>query len=437
MRKFLSIFILAALLPLGAQAQNAWWLFPGSRQRQQQEQKEQKRTEGETTRQQEEVQRREDMRQPQARQQERFQEQEPQRQRPDEEELERLRDELWRSVSSDFSGKVNITMILPLNTSSATPSANFLEMYSGALLALRDLGLEGMEIDFEILDSSAEGFRAEEHISGRNVIIGPVEYRALAELERHCSQNQVIISPLEPRAAELVDGGRIIQSPVPWTAQTDELVRWMRSDCQPADEVIVIRDVSMSGNGEQSRYLIGLLDSMGIAYRSVSSVQDLQMGKFGSYRLLIASDDDAFITRTVKDIGIASKIHDNIILYTTSRVRNCVGPNVSDLHDANTRLTAAYFIDYGSEEVQEFVLAYRSLFGSEPGSFAFQGYDLVKYYATAFERYGRRWTSRLDDFPSEGLQSDFRFDRSEGRGRLNTAVRRVVYGRDLSTTLVK
>lgn len=437
MRKFLSIFILAALLPLGAQAQNAWWLFPGSRQREQQEQKEQKRTEGETTRQQEEVQRREEMRQPQTRQQERFQEQEPRRQRPDEEELERLRDELWRSVSSDFSGKVNITMILPLNTSSATPSANFLEMYSGALLALRDLGLEGMEIDFEILDSSAEGFRAEEHISGRNVIIGPVEYRALAELERHCSQNQVIISPLEPRAAELVDGGRIIQSPVPWTAQTDELVRWMRSDCQPADEVIVIRDVSMSGNGEQSRYLTGLLDSTGIAYRSVSSVQDLQMGKFGSYRLLIASDDDAFITRTVKDIGIASKIHDNIILYTTSRVRNCVGPNVSDLHDANTRLTAAYFIDYGSEEVQKFVLAYRSLFGSEPGSFAFQGYDLVKYYATAFERYGRRWTSRLDDFPSEGLQSDFRFDRSEGRGRLNTAVRRVVYGRDLSTTLVK
>ena len=60
MRKFLSIFILAALLPLGAQAQNAWWLFPGSRQREQQEQKEQKRTEGETTRQQEEVQRRDE-----------------------------------------------------------------------------------------------------------------------------------------------------------------------------------------------------------------------------------------------------------------------------------------------------------------------------------------------------------------------------------------
>ena len=130
MRKFLSIFILAALLPLGAQAQNAWWLFPGSRQREQQEQKEQKRTQEETSRQQEEAQRREETRQPHALEQESIQGQEPQRQRPDEEELERLRDELWRSVSSDFSGKVNVTMILPLNTSSATPSANFLEMYS-------------------------------------------------------------------------------------------------------------------------------------------------------------------------------------------------------------------------------------------------------------------------------------------------------------------
>ncbi len=406
MKRYLTILILAIALPVCAQGQGAWWLFPGSRQREQHEQQNSYNQErnSETAR--------------------------PERQDSGDETEE-------YPFTFDFSGSMEIAMILPLKASGQNPSANFLEMYSGALLALRDLGLEGMKIDFEILDSSESGFDPGDHMYGKDIIIGPVEYASLAQAERECSRSQVIVSPLEPKAAELVSGGHIVQAPVPWTAQTDDLVEWLRSDCQQADEVIVIRDVSIKGNGEQSKYLIGLLQSTGTRYREISSVDELHPGKFGNYRILIASDSDAFITNAVKNIGIAASIHDNIILYTTSKVRNCVGPNVTDLYNANTRLTAAYYIDYSSEDVRKFILAYRSLFRSEPGSFAFQGYDLVKYFAQAYHRYGKKWADRLDDFDQRGLQSDFVFDRFAGDGRINMGVRRVIYGKDLSATLVQ
>lgn len=413
MKRFLTIFILAASLPLCAQGQNAWWLFPGSRQREREEQ--------EQRRQQEELRTLENVQE----------KQDIQEAWPDSEEDQEY------PFTYDFSGKTEITMMLPLNISGSRPSANFLEMYSGALLALRDLGLEGMEINFEILDTSEKDFRPEDHLYGKDIVIGPVDYDALARAEQACSRRQTIVSPLEPKAAELVSGGHLIQSPVPWTTQLEDLVNWLRSDFQPADEVVVIRDVSVGGYGEQSRYLMDLLDSMGIRHRNIGSIDELQPGKFGSYRVLIASDNDAFITNAVKSIGIASSIHDNIILYTTSKVRNCIGPNVTDLYNASTRLTAAYYIDYSSEDVKRFILAYRSLFRSEPGSFAFQGYDLVKYYATAYSRYGRKWAERLSDFPSRGLQSDFRFDRFHGDGKVNLGVRRIVYGKDLSATLIQ
>lgn len=415
MRKSLILVSFLAFLSLTACAQTAWWLFPGSKQRTEQESKNSTRQEQQTAG------------------------------VPETTEKESSgtaqADSLAMAESENFymyerSDRMRICMMLPLHSPSGKPNSNFLEMYSGALLALKDLGDRGMRIDFEILDTSVDGFRPEEHLTGCDVVIGPVEYSKLSQTLPFLAPRRYIVSPLDPKASALCTEGRLIHTPVHWTSQIEELVKWLRIDRSPADEVVVLKDVSMKGNGEQSRYMCRMLDSLGVRYLNISDLSELQEGRFGKYRLLIASDDDAFITKNVKTLGLKCKMRNDIILYTTSRVRNCVGPNVTDLYLAQTRLTAAYFIDYSSQDVKDFILAYRSLFRNEPGSFAFQGYDLVTYFANAYDRFGRRWALRITDFPAEGLQSDFEFDRLRDNGRVNHAVRKVIYNKDLSTTLI-
>ena len=61
----------------------------------------------------------------------------------------------------------------------------------------------------------------------------------------------------------------------------------------------------------------------------------------------------------------------------------------------------------------------------------------MTYFVKMCSEYGRRWWRRLPEKSWRGLQSDFRFDRSEADGRVNTAVRKVIYGKDLSMTLAK
>ena len=124
------------------------------------------------------------------------------------------------------------------------------------------------------------------------------------------------------------------------------------------------------------------------------------------------------------------------MLYSSSKVRSCVGPDVFDLYTANTRLCASYFIDYEDPAVKDFIIAYRSLLQSEPGSFAFQGYDTVRYYAAASARFGRRWSRRLPEYSHKGLQADFRFDYDVADGMQNIAVRRIVYHPDLTVSLL-
>ena len=61
----------------------------------------------------------------------------------------------------------------------------------------------------------------------------------------------------------------------------------------------------------------------------------------------------------------------------------------------------------------------------------------MHYFVKACHDYGRNWARRLPEFPEKGLQSDFSFNRRQGDGKLNVAVRRVVYNSDLTTSLVQ
>lgn len=331
---------------------------------------------------------------------------------------------------------VGVSLILPVNAASAKPGAGFLEMYSGALLALRDIGNGGTKVNLRFVDSAGEDFCDGSIYNESDVVIGPVAY---ADIEKalQCCGRKMLISPLEPKSAALAErGDNIIQAPTPWTYQVDEIVDWLQSEMEFGDEVIVLKENATPG--EQAAYLLDRLQQKGVIFRSVQSAEELGKPELkGKYRVLIASDNDNFISNSIKQLGIAARINGDIVLYTTSRVRNCVSPDVLDLYHANARLAASYFIDYDSRLVKDFVMAYRALYGCEPGSFAFQGYDTMSYFVKMCSEYGRRWWRRLPERYWRGLQSDFRYSRSQADGKVNTAVRRIVYGNDLSMTLVQ
>lgn len=411
MKRILVILSLLCILPVCADAQ--WYLFPGNKKKQQHKKENTKEITIELT---------------------------PVDSTKAEDKDSTIVDSLLQEIEDYIYDKVetiNISLILPLQTLSQNPSSSFFEMYGGALLAIKDLGDSGVKMNLKVIDSARENFEIDqETVDQSNIIMGPVSYKDLLAALPYCDVHQMLISPLEPRAAMLADSSNVIQAPSSWTNQVDDLVDWLSEEISMGDEVIVLRETSPQKEGEQSSRLILKLNEKNIRYRTAASLEEIAMNEALTYRVLIASDNDAFITRAVRSAGISSELKKQIILYTTSRVRNCVDANVMDLYNANTRMTAAYHIDYNDQQVKDFVLKYRALFKNEPGSFAFQGYDVMKYFVSMCNDYGRRWYRKLPERSSRGLQSDFVFDRKVSKGKTNTAVRRVIYNKDLTTTLL-
>jgi hypothetical protein len=87
----------------------------------------------------------------------------------------------------------------------------------------------------------------------------------------------------------------------------------------------------------------------------------------------------------------------------------------------NLRLVTPFFVDYKDEEVKNFVARYRLDFNTDPSPFAFQGYDVMKFFLTALHRYGPHFGDCISLLQLKLLQGTYQFRQLEPHsGFINT-----------------
>ncbi len=80
------------------------------------------------------------------------------------------------------------------------------------------------------------------------------------------------------------------------------------------------------------------------------------------------------------------------------------------------------FLDFNSTQTIQFIKNFRSLYGNEPGSASFQGFDVGFYFLSAMYLYGENYMNFLKQHQIDLIQNNFNFTSvSEGSGKENTA----------------
>ena len=335
--------------------------------------------------------------------------------------------------------KVDVTLMLPLKASSGG-SKNTMDFYSGVLMALRDLGDEGVRTDVHVYDISAGGDKVTaEDIDSTDLIIGPV---SSGEVNRYLSmipEGTAMISPLDPRVEKMARNHKeIVQVPTPHEYQYKDLVNWLKEDLTPVDTVIFFTEKDFASSvGKQLKEIV---DSAHIAYNSFSYTilegRDITepltsiMTATGVNRVIIGSDNEAFVNDVIRNLNLLVYNKLNIMLYGTSKIRSFETIEAENFHNTSMKVSLGYHIDYDNALVKNFLLKYRALFNTEPTQYAYQGYDIARYFISLCFRYGNRWPEMLEQSEMEMLQSSFRFDTIEEGGHINTGVRRIAYGKD-------
>lgn len=343
---------------------------------------------------------------------------------------------------------INAILMLPFNAVEGSGSESNMDFYSGALLAARDLGLSGTGVDLSVYDvAGGTSPVTADRLRMSDVAIGPVSKSALAALLEIAPEDRYIVSPFDQRAEALVATNKnFVQAPASVSAQYENLTDWITESRTPDEPLIVVFEKGMREESE-SNAAETYLQASGQTYSSFSySILEGRnvlepikalMNQEKTNRVLVISESEAFVNDLVRNLNLLIHEDYRIVLYGPSKLRSFETIDVEDYHNVNLHLAMSYYVDYDSPEVQDFLLKYRALYNTEPGPFAFQGYDLMHYFVKVCAKYGTGWGEFIENEDTARLlQSDFKFRRFGEGGLENIGIRRLVYGPDYSVKLL-
>lgn len=344
--------------------------------------------------------------------------------------------------------KVNMSLLMPLKATGMTSSRQNMDFYSGVLLAIHDMSKDGVSTDLNVYDIADGNISAiADHITGSDIVIGPVSLADLAALFEAAPGVKAVVSPLDPKSGELVSGRpAFIQAPTPHQIQYTDLVSWMKEDLRNGDRCLVITEKGARPTDAVAA-MTAAVDSSGIEYktlsysilegRNVTESLAYLMAENATNRVYIASESEAFVNDVVRNLNLMIHKKYDVVLYAPSKIRSFETIEVENFHNASLHVSTGYYIDYENPMVKDFLLHYRALFNTEPTQFAFQGYDLARYFITLCSKYGNRWMDKLDEHTMSLLQSSFNFHKTEDGGYQNSGVRRIVYDDDWKVNRVR
>ena len=350
-------------------------------------------------------------------------------------------------LATEAKKELDFALILPFKAAGGFASTNYMDFYCGALLAAREAGQNGIEVELSVYDDgSSLPALGTERLEAFDVVIGPVGKANMEALLQRAPEGCTLVSPLDPKTGSLSENWPMLcQANSDSNEQYADLVKWIADERKPGDKVLVIYEKSKTALRNR---MDTLLRDRGIAFtelsynilegRNIGDALKAKMSTGACNRVLIASESEAFVNDVVRNLNVAVHEQYDIALYGPSKFKSFETIDIDNLHNVRLHLSLSYYIDYDREDVKSFIMKYRALYGTEPSAFAFQGYDLMQYFTEACSRYGGKWRDRMDGKKVELLQSDICFERLPGRsGLTNTALRRVIYGPDCSVEILK
>lgn len=334
--------------------------------------------------------------------------------------------------------EVNISLLLPLTKADGEAHRNNMDFYCGALLAVYDMAEEGIDCNLNVCDIMNSDSKSDmETLDKSNVIIGPVSTADLTRLFNAAPKDIAVVSPLDPRAEKLLpEHGGMVQIPTPHQIQYQDLIKWMEEDFRDGDCAVMITEKGARQTGITA-VMKEALDSSSLAYktfsysilegRDVTETLTGLMSAEGTNRILIASESEAFVNDVVRNLNLLIYNNVDIVLYAPSKIRGFETIEVENLHKTSAHVSLAYYVDYEAPLVKAFLLKYRALFNTEPNQFAFQGYDITRFFISQCAENGLNWKDSLDSSDAEMLQSTFMLRRQPAGSYLNTGTRRIIY----------
>lgn len=306
-------------------------------------------------------------------------------------------------------------------------SYEFMQFYYGAMLAidsLKNLGLNARVFVYDV-DNTPESILKvleEPELPDMDIIIGPLLAAGFDQVAKFARERQIrIVNPLSSRSEFLVNNPYAIKARPTAKDQVSLIISYIKNH-YPDHNIIVVRQYSFSEANSLDLFkrefsefdfneVIFIRDSLEGIRRNLDSLhQNIVIG---------LSTDNVFAMDLVR------KLNDIRSEYPLT----CFGLqqwedfalDTDHIVNLNLHLPSSNFIDYNSEQVKQFISAFRKKYDTEPlpNRFAFSAFDVTWYFVNAMITYGEAFDECLPSFLHRGLEIPFDFETHDRHGMEN------------------
>lgn len=329
-------------------------------------------------------------------------------------------------------------------------SMTFVQFYEGFMMAVQDLEKQGLKLDLTVLDvtdnvSSAERALSEIRNKDIDLIVGPFFGKAFNVVEEYAKANDiVVVNPVTTRLSVIEDNPNVVKVKSGEMGMVFTISNLVRNSYPDANVFIVSREhandtaflnqlehhlntainseVTVSGN-EFLQFARNESERLEMGNRLVSTV-DVEGQVYSTNDFKTGATDKVVLHNSVKRYAYSemsslksqlSGVRENVIIaygdenVFATQVLNSLtstadrfpitlicAPDwtkfekllVDRLLDMKAIYVGDYFVDYGRDDIKRFVSRFRGKYSVEPQQYAFEGYDVGRYFLSAMMQYG-------------------------------------------------
>jgi LysM repeat protein/ABC-type branched-subunit amino acid transport system substrate-binding protein len=330
-------------------------------------------------------------------------------------------------------------------------SFNFIQFYEGMLLALDELEKQGVRIKLHVYDTyrSSEvvgNILTKPELKSMDMIIGPFFPNLLESVADFAIENGIIhVTPFVNIPDRTGNHSNMVKLQPSVTHQlksladfacdslenpyiilvhnnTDDQQEYIRNAREDIHNMLIAKGVPMS-NFKEVNFMDGGLNGLKSA-----------LSKEKNNLIITNISGEAFVTGYLTNLN---KIRDDFSIYLVINPA-WLGYNNIDLeHLVNLKGVgySSYYIDYNSEEVADFIREFRQRYNTEPDAYAFQGYDITRYFFTAIHNYGNDFVRCMGQIKMPLMHTNYNFQRISADGAVQNSTVNIFMYQDYNTVL--
>ncbi len=312
----------------------------------------------------------------------------------------------------------------------------FLQFYQGFMMAVDSLEKAGLKAKIHVYNVEDDVMQTREllenpELKQMDLIVGPFfshNFKMVADFAKSHGIN--IVNPLSTRE-EVTMGNPFVFQPQPLRSnQYNTLIDFLNEEHDhsqifiarhnPYQDFVAFEDLQTILNEKlEPRQIPTTALYHEITYSRDSLFTFIHTASVEHENVVVTySENKLFILDLLRNLN---QLRDTfqITVVGMPNWREIDGLEYEHLNNLNTHFIADQFNDYEKPAVKKFVKNFHEIYVTDPGTFAFNGYNTGIYFLGAMMKFGARFNDCIPHFSMEVLNMGYQFETSPDRGFYN------------------